>query len=41
MFARVIVLAVIMVSTAMPQGVANAQETFRVTLVGTGTPTPS
>ncbi len=38
MFAKVIVIAAVLISTAMAQGVANAQEIFRVTLVGTGTP---
>jgi ribonuclease Z len=38
MFAKVIVIAAVLISTAMPQGVANAQEIFRLTLVGTGTP---
>jgi ribonuclease Z len=32
--------AAILITAAMLQGVTNAQETFRVTLLGTGTPTP-
>lgn len=35
-----IVAAVILASAALLQGKANAQEVFRVTLLGTGTPTP-
>lgn len=41
MFAKLIVFAAMLISAAMPQGIANAQETFRVTLVGTGTPSPN
>ena len=35
-----VAFAAMLVGTAMLQGLAHAQETFRVTLVGTGTPTP-
>lgn len=41
MLAKVVVSAVMLIGTVMLQGFANAQETFRVTLLGTGTPTPS
>jgi ribonuclease Z len=40
MLANVIVIAAILMNTAMIPGVAIAQDTFRVTLIGTGTPTP-
>lgn len=36
-----VVFGTLLISTAMLQEVANAQETFRVTLVGTGTPAPN
>jgi ribonuclease Z len=39
MLVKVIAIAAMLIGTATLQGVANAQETFRVTLVGTGTPT--
>jgi ribonuclease Z len=35
-----VAFAAILITAAMLQGVASAQETFRVTLLGTGTPTP-
>ena len=41
MFAKLIALAASLIITGMPQGVAFAQETFRVTLLGTGTPSPN
>ena len=41
MFKELIVLAAMLISTVMLQGVAYAQEIFRVTLVGTGTPSPN
>ncbi len=40
MLANVTVIAAILMGAAMIPGVAIAQETFRVTLIGTGTPTP-
>lgn len=40
MLANVVVIAALLMGMAMIPGVAIAQETFRVTLVGTGTPTP-
>lgn len=39
MLANVIGISVMLLSTAMIPGAAIAQETFRVTLIGTGTPT--
>jgi ribonuclease Z len=41
MLAKVVVSAAMLIGAVMLQGFANAQETFRVTLLGTGTPTPS
>lgn len=41
MFTRLIIFAAMLISTVMLQGVAYAQETFRVTLLGTGTPSPN
>jgi ribonuclease Z len=40
MLAKVMAFAAMLISTVMLQGVSNAQETFRVTLLGTGTPRP-
>ena len=40
MLANLIVVAAMLMGTAMIPGIAIAQETFRVTLIGTGTPTP-
>ena len=40
MLANVVVIAAMLMGMAMIPGVAISQETFRVTLVGTGTPTP-
>jgi ribonuclease Z len=41
MFTRMIIFAAMLINTVMLQGVAYAQETFRVTLLGTGTPSPN
>ena len=40
MLAKVMVCAALLISTGMLQRVSHAQETFRVTLLGTGTPRP-
>ena len=40
MLAKVVVSAAVLIGAVNLQGVANAQESFRVTLLGTGTPTP-
>jgi ribonuclease Z len=40
MLAKLIVVAALLISTIMPQGGSHAQEPFRVTLLGTGTPRP-
>jgi ribonuclease Z len=40
MLAKVIILAAMLISTVMLQGAVNAQDAFRVTLLGTGTPRP-
>jgi ribonuclease Z len=40
MVAKVMILAALLISTILLQGVSHAQETFRVTLLGTGTPRP-
>ena len=41
MLAKIVVSAAMVFGTVMLHGMANAQETFRVTLLGTGTPTPT
>ena len=40
MFTKLIAFSAVLITTGMLHGVAYAQEAFRVTLVGTGTPTP-
>jgi ribonuclease Z len=41
MRAKIIIFAAMLISTVMLQGAVNAQDAFRVTLLGTGTPRPN